>query len=136
MNSRALKRWRIDSKQRLQELKAFSWQYNDWIEALKEISELPAHECESMPRSTNISDPVAHIAEKRDVYKTKINMVDWAISICSDDSSMRHAVRKAVTTPGGLSFTWLKLHDYLNYERDAYYEALHKYYYVLDQIKI
>lgn len=135
MNSRALKKYNLP-KYKMIELKAFVYQYNDWIAGLEEISELPAVENDGMPHGTTISDPVANQAEAREAFKVKIDMVDRCINLCSGDQNMRAAVRKAVTTPGGLTFPWLKSHGYIYFERDAYYLAVHKFYYMLDRYKL
>lgn len=136
MNSRALKRWKLESPQRYRELRAFAWQYNEWVAALEEISEIPAIENDGMPHGTSIGDPVARAAESREVYRVKISMVDWSINNCSDDDNLRRSVRKAVTTPGGLSFNWLKVHGFVHYERDAYYIALARFYWYLNSVKL
>lgn len=135
MNSRLLKKYEVTPRSRLQELRAFAWQYNDWIDALDAISEIPAIENDGMPHGTAPGDPVARMAEAREVYKDKIAMVDYCIEACSKDQTLQAAVRKAVTTPRGLSFNWLKLHGYVLYERDAYYIALRKFYFTLDEMR-
>lgn len=136
MNSRRLKRWDITSRRRLAELKAFAWQYKEWVAALEEITDLPAVENDGMPHGTSIGDPVARIAEAREAYTFKINLVDTCIRFCAMDDNLRSAVFRSVTTPGGISYNRLKQQGRLNYERDAYYEAVHKFYWHLDQLKI
>lgn len=136
MNSRALKRWRIPNRFRVRELKAFAWQYNEWIAALEELPEISAVDNDGMPHGTSISDPVARLAGLREVYQMKVGMVDHCLSHCCGDDSLRKAVRKSVTSPGGLTYAWLKTNGYLHHERDTYYEAVQKFYWILDQLKI
>ena len=135
VNSKAYRRWRADSRSRLAELRAFARQYSEWIEALESISMVGAVELDGMPHGTDTGDPTGQMAAARDNYITKVKMVDYCIRFCSDDDVIRKAVFKGVTTPGGMSYQQLRARGY-TYSRNAYYEAMHKFYWMLDKVKI
>lgn len=135
MNSRALKRWDIDSNRRVAELKAFALQYPEWKAALEAMTELSAVDLDGMPRGTSVGDPVGQMVESREVYVTKMHMVDYSIRFCSSDPSTQKAVLMAVTTPG-VTYQWLKSQGLLFCGRNVYYESVHKFFYMLDRIKI
>lgn len=135
VNSRSLRKWRVDSRQRLAELRAFAQQYGEWVSALESISVMSAVELDGMPHGTDISDPTGEMASERDTYITKIKMVDYCIGFCSDDDVVRKAVFKSVTTPGRLSYQHLRARGY-TYSRNAFYEAVHKFYWMLDKVKL
>ena len=135
MNSNELNRWRIDDPQRVRELRAFARQYNTWVMKLQEISVVGPPKLDGMPRGTNISDPTESVAAQREVYTVKINIVDHAIRLCSNDENTRKAVKINVTSEHGVSFKALNQMG-LVYGRDAYYIAVHKFFYVLDSLKI
>ena len=135
MNYRSLRKWRVESRQRLAELRAFAQQYSEWVSALESITVMSAIELDGMPKGSGVGDPTGEMASERDTYITKIKMVDYCIKYCSDDDNVRKAVFKSVTTPGRLSYQNLRARGY-TYSRNAFYEAVHKFYWMLDKVKI
>lgn len=122
------------SSKRLAELRNFSYQYDDWRDELAAITEISSVNIDGLPHGTAISDPVATVAAAREKYKDKIALVDYCIDACTDDDNLRRAVRIAVTTPR-TSFQSLKSRGILYWERDKYYQALHRYYWILDKYR-
>ena len=133
MNVRGSAKYRIQSK-RLAELRNYAYQYSSWIEAVEEVAELSAPVLDGMPRGTDTSDPVGRLAANRERYLRNIRTVDKCIEGCTDDKSLQRAVRKAVTTPR-ITFEWLKANGMVYYERDAYYIAVRRFYWLLDKIR-
>ena len=107
MNSKDLKRWRVDSPQRMRELRAFARQYNDWVSKLEEISVLSIPEMDGLPHGSSPGNPTESIAMQREVYQAKISVVDYALRLCSDDENVRKAVKLNVTSMG-MSYNTLK----------------------------
>lgn len=133
MNVRGSAKYRMPSR-RVAELKNFAYQYPSWIEALEEIAELSAPVLDGMPRGTDTSDPVGRLAANRERYRRNIAAVDECIEGSTQDPSLRKAVRIAVTTPR-VTFAWLKAQGIIFYERDSYYLAVRRFYWLLDKIR-
>lgn len=133
VNVRGSSKYRLPSK-RVAELKNYCYQYQTWIEALEEIAELSAPVLDGMPRGTDTSDPVARLATARERFARNIRNVDQCIEGCTQDLSLRQAVRVAVTSPR-VTFAWLKANGMVHYERDAYYIAVRRFYWLLDKVR-
>ena len=134
MNSRAMNKYKINPR-RLAELRNFAYQYHDWIEALEEITEISAVNNDGLPRGTETSDPTARLASQRERWRDNIRLVDKCIEGCSKDEAVRMCVRIAVTTPR-TSFAKLKARGLTYFERDTYYLALRRCYWLMDLEKM
>lgn len=126
-------RYHIDSK-RLAELRNFAYQYDDWMLAAEEVTEISSPQLDGLPHGSGIGDPVARVAVARERAMRKIKMVDDCVRACTQDDNLRKAVKIAVTTPR-TSFEALKARGVLYWERDAYYRAYHRFYWLLDKVR-
>lgn len=133
MNVRGIAKYKLSSR-RIAELRNYTYQYPQWIEGLEEIAELSAPVMDGMPRGTDTSDPVGRLAASRERYARNITLVDSCLEECTRDDGLRKAVRIAVTTPR-VTYAWLKSQGMVFYERDAYYLAVRRFYWILDKKK-
>lgn len=72
------------SEARKMELYWFAKQYSEWVEELASLGEIPSF-IGSMKRGSDVNDPTAEIAEKRDVLQAKISLVEKAVKLSGSD---------------------------------------------------
>lgn len=132
MKSNAMRKYKIASKPRFMELYNFAMQYPEWKMKAAEFTELKAVDNDGLPHGSGISDPTADAAASCETELRKIKIVETCAKLCAGNDNLRTAVLKAVTTPG-ITFKWLKAHNMLFYEKDAFYIARRKFYYLLDK---
>lgn len=130
MKYKGYRKYSIDNQQRMAELRAFSRQYYDWIRELDAIKDIGSPSLDGMPHGTDIGSVVENAAIKRERYQDKIALLDRCIRNCSSDPGMQTAVKYSVTK--GVGFNYLKAHEMIYYEVDAFYLARRKYYYELN----
>ena len=120
-------------KYRYYELKYRCLQFHDWVARLNELDiSLSAvrTDLEKVDRTNDIYDSVGKMATDRAALSKKIRPVEKAISHI--DPCLRNAIFDAVTTGKGWTVIQAKYGLYCT--RDEYYNAYHKFYYILDSM--
>lgn len=118
------------SEHRYYELKHFCLQYPEWKSEYLN--------CDSIVRtggmgirSSDISDPVARAAEKREEYLRLMEMVEQ--TAIAADGDIYQFILKAVCY--GVSFTALKnVHD-MPCGKDMFYDRYRKFFWLLDKVR-
>ena len=72
------------SEARRRELYWFARQYPEWVEELESLGSIPSA-ASSMKRGTDVNDPTAELAEKRENLKVKITLVEKAVKLSGSD---------------------------------------------------
>lgn len=67
--------WTI-SRERYAELRSFCLQYPRWKVELTDTAFISSPKLDGMPRGSDVSDPTARAAERRDILLRKIELVD------------------------------------------------------------
>lgn len=134
MNNRRLKKYKLPDY-RFRELRNAVFQYPEWKERVAEKTELTAVNIDGLPHGGGISDPTAQGASRCENELRKIRIVNQCSRMCAKDSTLQNAVLKGATTPG-VTFNWLKQRGYVFHERDAYYIARARFYFLLDKFWI
>lgn len=72
------------SEARKKELYWFAKQYPEWVEELESLGGIPSS-LSMGKKGTDVNDPTAELAEKRDILKAKISLVEKAVELSGSD---------------------------------------------------
>ena len=114
-------------KHRYYELKHFCMQYKTWQKLRHEIYGISSQNFPRVGYSQKLSDPVVWAAESREVYSSKIQMVESAAKEASPEFSVY--ILKAVTE--GLTYENLRLIHDLPICRETWYIIYRRFFYIL-----
>ncbi|MBQ0165372.1 MAG: hypothetical protein KBS75_09290 [Bacteroidales bacterium] len=127
-----MKTYRIESKRRFGELYNFALQYHEWKREIDAFSPMASPNMDGMPHNPTPSSSVERQAIRCADLQSKINLVESCAKASAADEKLQKAVLMGVTTEN-CTFNYLKTRGILLYERDAYYIARRKFYWLLDQ---
>lgn len=116
-------------RERFYELKHFCRQYPTWkksYEALDGLSKRP-EDLEVFARSHQTSDPTALCAEKRERFRTKMDMVEQSAREASPE--LYQYVMKYATK--GDAYSVLKMRDNIPCGKDMFYDVVRKFFWLL-----
>lgn len=119
-------------KHRYYELKHFCLQYPDWKKMYLNLNGIHLRKSEVRTSETNdIYDPTHDIAEKRERYRKKMELVEQTAMASSPE--LVYYLMKGVTEE--LSYNLLKTRFDIPCSKDTYYEAYRRFFWLLDQRK-
>ncbi len=99
---------------------------------LDEEVSLSAVNLDGMPHGTQTGNPTEQKAIRSAELLDKIGKVEKCARLCSSNEQLQRAVLCSVTREN-ITFNYLKQKGVLYYERDAFYIAKRKFYWLLDQ---
>lgn len=120
-------------RQRYFELKHFCLQYPSWKIQLRMIDGIQ-HQAEltKMPKNAGgMYDPTEEAALKRASLSRRIDMVERAAK--EADADLKDYILKGITE--GVSYHILQFKLSMPYNRNDYYEAYRKFFYILDKYR-
>ncbi len=121
------------SKHRFYELKYFCRQYSEWKTSAETILD---HSSEMVfdpvkVRSSDLSDPVFKMVEKREEYLDRMFMIEKAAKAASPD--LWKYLMKGVTD--GISYEHLLARYEIPCCKDTYYEAFRRFFWALSKLR-
>jgi len=120
------------SKHRHYELKHFCLQYPDWKRLYSEIGFYRTSSYSSTRTYTGLkSDSTAHIAEKRQLFLSRIEMIEKVAK--ETDCDLAIYILKGVTE--GLSYNSLRTKMGIPCSRDIYYDRYRRFFWLLDKAR-
>lgn len=119
------------SRNRYYELKHFCLQYNEWKNALKDISQTLSNGIIELKHDDNDPpNPVERIIFLREKYICRIEMVD---KVVSEFGYLSEGLKKALTE--GVSYEKLKIFGLAPCCKEVWYAAYHKCFWILDRLR-
>ena len=119
------------SKHRYYELKHFCLQYIEWKTEYSELDGMKGGDMIRETKSTNISNPVERIIERRLYLSDRIDLIETAA--LEAGSELNTYVLKAVTE--GLSYDILKARFNIPCCRNVYYDIYRRFFWLLDKAR-
>lgn len=119
------------SKHRYYELKHFCLQYIEWKAEYSELDGMEGGDMIRETKSTNISNPVERIIERRLYLSDRIDLIETAA--LEAGSELNTYVLKAVTE--GLSYDILKARFNIPCCRNVYYDIYRRFFWLLDKAR-
>lgn len=119
------------SKHRYYELKHFCLQYIEWKAEYSELDGMEGGDMIRETKSTNISNPVERIIERRLYLSDRIDLIETAA--LEAGSELNTYVLKAVTE--GLSYDILKARFNIPCCRNVYYDIYRRFFWLLDKTR-
>lgn len=116
-------------KYRHYELKYFCLQYNEWKKLYSEISMLRTAKYNDSVRTKQIIDPTLRIVEMRQLYSSRINLIEETAEKTDTDLSVY--ILKGITE--GLSYDSLRLRFNIPCSKDTYYDRYRRFFWILDK---
>lgn len=117
------------SKHRYYELKHFCLQYIEWKAEYSELDGMEGGDMIRDIKSTNISNPVEHVIDRRLYLSDRIDLIETAA--LEAGSELNTYVLKAVTE--GLSYDILKARFNIPCCRNVYYDIYRRFFWLLDK---
>lgn len=120
-------------RNRYYELKHFVMQYHDWTKWLREYT----FKYQSVMYNNVATDikydvnPTAEEAEKRDIYLSRIKLVQDCVDEAFMPTSCFGYILRTLTL--GRSYDWLVTNYDIDMGRERYYKCYRKFYWLLDQ---
>ena len=112
------------------ELKHFCLQYYEWVEEIKNIR-LYGRAGMSEVKSSDLPDPTFDISQRLIVFELRMRMVEDACMMT--DEALAPYLFEAVTKD--LTFPYFEAKG-APFGRDLFYDRLHKFFYILSQIRM
>lgn len=119
------------SKHRYYELKHFCLQYIEWKTEYSELDGMEGGDMIRETKSTNISNPVERIIERRLYLSDRIDLIETAA--LEAGSELNTYVLKAVTE--GFSYDILKARFNIPCCRNVYYDIYRRFFWLLDKAR-
>lgn len=119
------------SKERYYELKHFCMQYQEWLEALSNLSSIGARVYDQMFIDKKYGNPTEKEAEARIFYTDKIEMVERAA--IKADKELAYYIVMAVTK--GVSYEFLKTNHNIPACKDVYFDRYRKFFWILSKMR-
>ena len=118
-------------KHRYYELKHFCMQYESWKGKLENLSYYISNPSMLTPVQDSHSDPIEKLIEARDVYETRIDIVETSAE-CTDHLLAPY-ILEAVSK--GLSYEKLNAVKQIPCNRETWYELYRRFFWILNDIR-
>ena len=118
-------------RHRYYELKHFCLQYNYWVEQLNSIDYIPSPRIDSPVEKYGPFKPVESITERREKYKTNIELVQKA-SVMTDNLLSGYLFEHVTK---GLTYEKLNAKKRIPCNREEYYRLYRRFFWILSMLK-